>query len=42
MRMTALTTSIETWMNVFHANFLAPILLARGLFDGLKRGGEQW
>ena len=39
MRMTSLTTSIETWMNVFHVNFLAPILLARGLFDELKRGG---
>lgn len=39
MRMTSLTTSIETWMSVFHVNFLAPILLARGLFDELKRGG---
>jgi NAD(P)-dependent dehydrogenase (short-subunit alcohol dehydrogenase family) len=39
MRMTSLTTSIETWMNVFHVNFLAPILLARGLFDELTRGG---
>jgi NAD(P)-dependent dehydrogenase (short-subunit alcohol dehydrogenase family) len=38
-RMTSLTTSIETWMSVFHVNFLAPILLARGLFDELKRGG---
>jgi NAD(P)-dependent dehydrogenase (short-subunit alcohol dehydrogenase family) len=26
-------------MNVFHVNFLAPIMLARGLFDDLKRGG---
>ncbi|TIV50943.1 MAG: SDR family oxidoreductase, partial [Mesorhizobium sp.] len=26
---------IETWMEVFHVNFLAPILLARGLFDEL-------
>jgi NAD(P)-dependent dehydrogenase (short-subunit alcohol dehydrogenase family) len=39
MRMTSLTTSIETWMNVFHVNFLAPILLARGLFHELTRGG---
>ncbi len=39
MRMTSLTTPIETWMTVFHVNFLAPILLARGLFDELKRGG---
>ena len=38
-RMTSLTTSIETWMSIFHVNFLAPILLARGLFDELKRGG---
>jgi NAD(P)-dependent dehydrogenase (short-subunit alcohol dehydrogenase family) len=38
-RMTSLTTSIEIWMNVFHVNFLAPILLARGLFDELKRRG---
>jgi NAD(P)-dependent dehydrogenase (short-subunit alcohol dehydrogenase family) len=38
-RMTSLTTSIETWMSVFHVNFLAPILLARGLFEELKRGG---
>jgi NAD(P)-dependent dehydrogenase (short-subunit alcohol dehydrogenase family) len=26
-------------MEVFHVNFLAPILLARGLFDELKRAG---
>jgi NAD(P)-dependent dehydrogenase (short-subunit alcohol dehydrogenase family) len=37
-RLGALTTSVETWMNVFHVNFLAPILLARGLFDELKAG----
>lgn len=37
-RLTSLTTSVETWMNVFHVNFLAPILLARGLFDELKDG----
>jgi NAD(P)-dependent dehydrogenase (short-subunit alcohol dehydrogenase family) len=38
-RMTSLTTSTETWMSVFHVNFLAPILLARGLFEELKSGG---
>jgi NAD(P)-dependent dehydrogenase (short-subunit alcohol dehydrogenase family) len=38
-RMTSLMTSTETWMSVFHVNFLAPILLARGLFDELKQGG---
>lgn len=37
-RLTSLTTPVETWMNVFHVNFLAPILLARGLFDELKAG----
>ncbi len=35
-RLTSLTTSVETWMSVFHVNLLAPILLARGLFDELK------
>jgi NAD(P)-dependent dehydrogenase (short-subunit alcohol dehydrogenase family) len=37
-RLGALTTPVETWMNVFHVNFLAPILLARGLFDELRAG----
>jgi NAD(P)-dependent dehydrogenase (short-subunit alcohol dehydrogenase family) len=37
-RLDSLATSVETWMSVFHVNFLAPILLARGLFDELKRG----
>jgi NAD(P)-dependent dehydrogenase (short-subunit alcohol dehydrogenase family) len=37
-RLSSLTTPVETWMNVFHVNFLAPILLARGLFDELKAG----
>jgi NAD(P)-dependent dehydrogenase (short-subunit alcohol dehydrogenase family) len=35
-RLTSLSTSVETWKTVFHVNFLAPILLARGLFDELK------
>jgi NAD(P)-dependent dehydrogenase (short-subunit alcohol dehydrogenase family) len=38
-RMTSLMTSTETWMSVFHVNFLAPFLLARGLFGELKQGG---
>ncbi|MGJ5180065.1 SDR family NAD(P)-dependent oxidoreductase [Bradyrhizobium oligotrophicum] len=37
-RLDSLATSVETWMTVFHVNFLGPILLARGLFDELKRG----
>lgn len=37
-RLTSLSTSVETWMSVFHVNFMAPILLARGLFDELKDG----
>ncbi|TBW37997.1 SDR family oxidoreductase [Siculibacillus lacustris] len=37
-RLNSLTTPLETWMQVFHVNLLAPILLARGLFDELKRG----
>jgi NAD(P)-dependent dehydrogenase (short-subunit alcohol dehydrogenase family) len=37
-RLDSLSTPVETWMNVFQVNFLAPILLARGLFDELKRG----
>jgi NAD(P)-dependent dehydrogenase (short-subunit alcohol dehydrogenase family) len=37
-RLSSLSTPVETWMNVFHVNFLAPILLARGLFDQLKAG----
>lgn len=35
-RLTSLTTPVKTWMTVFHVNFLAPILMARGLFDELK------
>jgi hypothetical protein len=38
-RLDSLTTPVETWMNVFHVNFLAPLLLARGLFNELKQGG---
>lgn len=35
-RLNSLTTSIETWMSVFHVNLVAPILLAQGLFEELK------
>ncbi|UVO30594.1 SDR family oxidoreductase [Bradyrhizobium arachidis] len=35
-RLNSLTTSIGTWMSVFHVNLVAPILLAQGLFDELK------
>ena len=37
-RLDSLATPVDTWMKVFHVNFLAPILLARGLFDELKHG----
>jgi len=37
-RLGSLNTPVDTWMNVFHVNFLAPVLLARGLFDELKAG----
>jgi NAD(P)-dependent dehydrogenase (short-subunit alcohol dehydrogenase family) len=37
-RLTSLATPVATWMGVFHVNFLAPILLARGLFDELRVG----
>ncbi|MGY4568219.1 MULTISPECIES: SDR family NAD(P)-dependent oxidoreductase [Bradyrhizobium] len=35
-RLTSLTTSTEIWMRVFHLNLVAPILLAKGLFDELR------
>ncbi|WP_407175567.1 SDR family NAD(P)-dependent oxidoreductase [Bradyrhizobium sp. STM 3562] len=35
-RLTSLTTSVETWMRVFHLNLVAPILLAQGLFEQLQ------
>jgi NAD(P)-dependent dehydrogenase (short-subunit alcohol dehydrogenase family) len=37
-RLGSLATPLDTWMTVFHVNFLAPIVLARGLFDELKAG----
>ncbi len=36
-RLNSLTTSVETWMSVFHVNLLAPILFAQGLVDELKQ-----
>lgn len=37
-RLSSLTTPVATWTEVFNVNFLAPVLLARGLFDELKAG----
>jgi NAD(P)-dependent dehydrogenase (short-subunit alcohol dehydrogenase family) len=37
-RLSSTTTPIEAWRQVFQVNFYAPIMLARGLFDELKRG----
>jgi NAD(P)-dependent dehydrogenase (short-subunit alcohol dehydrogenase family) len=34
-RLSSLVTPIDTWMSVLRVNFLAPILLARGLFEEL-------
>lgn len=36
-RLNSLTTPDMLWMGVFHVNFLAPLLLARGLFEDLSR-----
>ncbi|MGP8120750.1 MAG: SDR family NAD(P)-dependent oxidoreductase [Xanthobacteraceae bacterium] len=38
-RLSSLTTPTGTWMDVFHVNLLAPMLLARGLFEELKAAG---
>ncbi|HEY7297435.1 MAG TPA: SDR family oxidoreductase [Xanthobacteraceae bacterium] len=35
-RLSSIETSLEVWEHVFRVNFLAPILLARGLLDELK------
>lgn len=37
-RLNSLTTPMHDWMQVFHVNLLAPILLAKGLFDELAAG----
>lgn len=36
-RLSSLNTPADTWMNVFHVNFLAPVMLARGLFAELSQ-----
>ncbi len=36
-RLGTLDTSVADWQHVFQVNFLAPIMLARGLVDELKR-----
>jgi NAD(P)-dependent dehydrogenase (short-subunit alcohol dehydrogenase family) len=35
-RLSSLDTTLEVWQHVFNVNFLAPIMLARGLIDELK------
>ena len=35
-RLNSIDTSMEDWKHVFHVNFFAPILLARGLIEELK------
>jgi NAD(P)-dependent dehydrogenase (short-subunit alcohol dehydrogenase family) len=37
-RLNTMNTDLHTWNEVFKVNFLAPVLLARGLFDELKAG----
>ncbi len=36
-RMSSLETDLELWHHVFHVNFFAPIMLARGLIEELER-----
>ena len=35
-RLGTLETTLETWEHVFHVNFFAPVMLARGLVEELK------
>jgi NAD(P)-dependent dehydrogenase (short-subunit alcohol dehydrogenase family) len=35
-RLSSIDTTIDVWQHVFNVNFLAPIMLARGLIDELK------
>jgi NAD(P)-dependent dehydrogenase (short-subunit alcohol dehydrogenase family) len=35
-RLNSIETTLETWEHVFHVNFFAPIMLARGLVEELK------
>ncbi|HZP76448.1 MAG TPA: SDR family oxidoreductase [Pseudolabrys sp.] len=36
-RLSSIETEVEVWRQVFRVNFFAPIMLARGLIDELKR-----
>src|SRR5262244_775961 len=36
VRIGTIDTTLDTWEHVFHVNFFAPIMLARGLVDELK------
>jgi NAD(P)-dependent dehydrogenase (short-subunit alcohol dehydrogenase family) len=36
LRLSSIETSLDVWEHVFRVNFLAPIMLARGLLDELK------
>jgi len=36
-RLSSIDTGVEVWRQVFRVNFFAPIMLARGLIDELKR-----
>jgi len=36
-RLGTIDTDIETWSHVFHVNFFAPVMIARGLIEELKR-----
>ena len=38
-RLTTLDTDLRTWGQVFHVNFVAPVILARGLQDELVAAG---
>jgi NAD(P)-dependent dehydrogenase (short-subunit alcohol dehydrogenase family) len=35
-RLSTIDTTLDVWVHVFHVNFFAPIMLARGLLDELK------
>jgi NAD(P)-dependent dehydrogenase (short-subunit alcohol dehydrogenase family) len=39
-RLGTINTDIETWTQVFHVNFFAPIMIARGLIEELKHAGR--
>jgi len=38
-RLNTMTTDLRTWGHVFHVNFFAPVILARGLKDELTAAG---